>query len=227
MAEVAPTIQSTNYFALPATFGLTNAVETEFKSFTARFGGNSNFLCSQEYDKGINYENEADFCGGATPDIVSALGAMLSTFGAVASAKQPTKIEIGFEAGIGANLKIEGHQHDDNPHTALNTFDCSGVIPALSGVGVPDLIVVAGVVSPVNATVSNEIEHVDKAGADGKHFEGQNVKCHVTLSVDYAGWITGSTAGDWLNIVVVKSGPNDDTPTSSLTAEQWIDVIQT
>ena len=224
MAEVAPTIQAVDHFLLGATFGVTSDNETPFQSFASRFGGDGNYLCSQEYDTGINYDNEADFCGGATPDIVTSLGTLLSTFGVVANAKQPTKLEISFEAGEGANVKIEGHQHTDNPHTALNTFDCSGLIPALSGVGVPELIAFVGTASPVTASLNLEIEHVDKPGATGFHFEGQNIRCHASLSVDFAAQPTSITAGDWLNVIMVKSNPNDDTPTASVTAEQWIDI---
>jgi len=135
---------------------------------------------------------------------------------------------VTFEAGIQASVEIEGHQHDDNPHVidTLRQADVSGVIPAASGLGVPDLIVVTGDVSPVSATVSFEMEHVDKTGADGTHFTGQNMRCRVSLSIDYEGHPTGVTAGDWLNIILAKSNPNDDTPTATLTAEQWIDVAE-
>ena len=225
MAEIAPVVLSVDHFLLGAEFGMTSDNETPFQSFASSFKGNSNYLCSQVYDTGINYANEADYCGGAEPDIVTSLATMLSTFGVVVNAKQPTKLEVGFEAGIGANVKIEGHQHTENPHLALQTFDCSSVIPAASGVGVPELIGFVGDASPVNATANFDLEHVDKPGADGKHFEGQNTRCHITLSVDYAGQPTSMTAGDWLNVILVKSNPNDDTPTASVTAEQWIDVI--
>jgi len=225
MAEVPQVIASTDFYSLGLTFGMNSATETPFQSFATAFDGNGDYLCSSEYDDGINYANSAKYCGGASPDIVTALGVMLSTFGVLANGKQPTKLDIGFEAGIQATVDIDGHQHSDNPHATLNTFDCAGVIPAASGSGVPILIVAAGTASPVNATVSFEIEHVDKPGADGTHFEGQNMRCHVTLSVDYAGQPTSITSGDWLNVIMVKSNPNDDTPTASVTAEQWIDII--
>jgi len=225
MAEVAPIIATPNFFSLDAAFGLNAGTETVFQSFATAFDGDGNYLCSEEYDTGINYANSAKYCGGAIPDIVTSLGIMLSTFGVVVNSKQPTKLDIGFEAGVQATLDVEGHQHDDNPHTALNTFDCSGIIPALSGSGVPVLIVITGDADPVTASVSFEIEHIDKPGADGTHFEGQNMRCHVTLSVDYAGQPATVVSGDWLNVILVKSNPNDDTPTASVTAEQWIDII--
>lgn len=228
MAEVPPVITSVNHFSLDAAFGINADTVTPFQSFATAFDANGDFLCAQEYDPGINYANSAMYCGGATPDIVTSLGIMLSTFGIVVNSKQPTKLDFTFEAGVQATLDIEGHQHDDNPHvvgTPLNTFDCSSIIPALSGVGVPVLIAVAGDTSPGNATLSMELEHIDKPGADGTHFEGQNMRCHITLSVDYVGQPASVTAGDWLNVILVKSNPNDDTPTASLTAEQWIDII--
>lgn len=226
MAENVPTIASTNFFSLDASFGIKEAELTPFQGFAPRFDANGNYLCSQEYDGGNNYRNVADYCGGASPDIVTSLGTILSTFGEVQNSKLPTILEIVFASGVGAEATIDGHDHTANSHaaTTLRTADCSGIIPASSGVGVPDLITVAGTASPVSATLTINMEHIDKPGADGTHFEGQNMRCHVTLSIDYAGQPSGVTDGDWLNIILVKSNPNDDTPTSTLTAEQWIDV---
>jgi len=226
MAENVPTIASTNFFSLAATFGVKEAELTPYQDFAPRFDADGNYLCSQEYNGGNRYRNVADFCGGATPDIVAQLATILTTFGDVENSKLITQVEIGFEAGVGAEVTINGHDHTANTHVdaTLRTADVSGVIPALSGVGVPGLITVTGTVSPSAATVNFEMEHVDKPGADGTHFEGQNMRCHVTLSVDYAGQPSGVTDGNWLNIILVKSNPNDDTPTATLTAEQWIDV---
>jgi hypothetical protein len=228
MAEITPIIASQNYFGLGVKFGTKSSEETEFQAFNPVFDADGNYLCSAEYDTGVNYTQDSDYCGGSAADIVADLGALLSQFGNVTESKTVTKLDVAFAAGIQAEAKIEGHQHDDNPHlvNTLRQADVSGVIPAASGIGVPTLIVVAGDVSPVNATVSFEMEHVDKPGADGKHFSGQNMRCHVSLSVDYEGHPTGVTAGDWLNIILAKSNPNDDTPTASLTCEQWIDVAE-
>ena len=227
MAETAPTIQSNNYFGLAASFGIKAADTTEFQTFAPVFDADGNYLCSQEFDTGDNFTNEADYCGGGSPDIVTALGTLLTAFGDVATSGLVTKLDATFTAGESASVSIEGHQHDgDNPHVAgtLRTADVSGIIPASSGVGVPDLITVTGTVSPVNATVSFEMEHVDKPGASGAHFHGQNMRCRVSLSVDYEGQPSGVTAGNWINIILAKSNPNDDTPTATLTAEQFVDV---
>jgi len=229
MAEEVPVIESENYASLDVAFGIKTSDTTEFKSFNPTFDATGNYLCSAEWDQGDNFTQEADYCGGGSPDIVTSLGVMLTAFGDVvaggAGAIWP-KLDVAFSAGIQANVKLEGHQHDTTPHAiaTLRTADVSGVIPAASGLGVPELIVVAGAVSPSNATVAFEMEHVDKPGADGVHFSGQNMRCRVSLSVDYEGIATGATAGDWLNIIIASSNPNDDTPTSTLTAEQWIDV---
>ena len=228
MAEVPPVIATPNFYSLDAAFGSNNGVETPFQSFATAFDASGDYLCSSEYDLGINYAQSAMYCGGASPDIVTSLGIMLSTFGIVVNSKQPTKLDFTFEAGIQATLDVDGHQHDSNPHvvgTPLNTFNCSSIIPAASGLGVPVLIAITGDASEASASLSMELEHIDKPGADGTHFEGQNMRCHVTLSVDYAGQPATVVAGDWLNVILVKSNPNDDTPTASLTAEQWIDII--
>lgn len=226
MAEIVPTIAATNHFGLAASFGNKSSGTSEFKSFNPVFDANGNYLCSAEWDSGDTFEQDADYCGGGAPDIVTALDSILSAFGDVETAGVVTKCDVTFAAGIQANVKLEGHQHDMNPHIVgtLRTADCSTIIPAGSGLGVPTLITVAGDVSPVNATVSFEMEHVDKPGATGVHFTGQNMRCRVSLSIDYEGVLGAITAGDWLNIIVAKSNPNDDTPTSTLTAEQFIDV---
>lgn len=226
MAEIVPTIQSQNYFGLAASFGTKMSDTSEFQSFNPVFDADGNYLCSAEWDTGDTFSQEADYCGGGAPDIVTALDTILSEFGNIFTSGVLTKLDATFAAGIQANVKLEGHQHDTNPHLAdgLRVADVSGIIPAGSGLGVPTLITVAGDVSPVNATVSFEMEHVDKAGADGTHFTGQNMRCRVSLSIDYEGQPTGVTAGNWLNIILAKSNPNDDTPTATLTAEQFIDV---
>lgn len=226
MAEQVPVIEATNFFSLPAAFGIKGADTTGFQTFAPVFDANGNYLCSQEFDLGDNYTNEADYCGGGSPDIVASLATFLTAFGDVEGSGLVTQNAITFTAGESASIALEGHQHDTEVHVAgtLRTADVSGIIPAGSGVGVPELIVVTGTVSPVNATVTFEMEHVDKVGADGVHFAGQNMRCHVTLSADYEGTLTGFTAGDWLNVIIAKSNPNDDTPTSTLTAEQWVDV---
>ena len=93
-----------------------------------------------------------------------------------------------------------------------------------SGVGVPTLITVAGTVSPVSADLTINANHQDKVGADGAHFWGQNIgPCRVSLSVQYEGQVTSATAGNWLNIKIAKSDDNQDTPTSTVTAEQFVD----
>jgi hypothetical protein len=231
MAEIVPTIQSSNYAQLAASFGTKASDTTEFKSFTPIFDADGNYLCSAEWDEGDNFTQEADYCGGGAPDIVTALGVLLTAFGDVvalgAGAIWP-KLDVTFAAGIQANVKLEGHQHDTTPHVidTLRTANVASIIPAASGLGVPDLITVVGAVSPINAAVAFEMEHVDKPGADGAHFAGQNMRCRVSLSVDYEGIASAPTAGDWLNIIIASSNPNDDTPTSTLTAEQWIDVAE-
>jgi hypothetical protein len=226
MAEIVPVIGAVNHFGLDAKFGVKASETQEFQSFNPVFDADGNYLCSAEWDNGDTFSEEADYCGGGAPDIVTDLGTLLTAFGDVASAGVVTKLDVTFAAGIQANVKIEGHQHDTNPHIieTLRFADCSGIIPAASGLGVPELIEVAGDVSPVNATVSFEMEHVDKPGASGVHFAGQNIRCKVSLSVDYEGHPTGVTAGDWLNIILAKSSPNDETPTATLTCEQYVDV---
>jgi len=222
MPESAPTITATDYFAAGAEFHVQNSSTEQTKQFVPVIGATGDYACSQEFDDGDSYMSEYKYCNG-TPDIDGDLDTLLTTFGAVADSKCPTEIRIHFEAGEAATVTIDGHQHDTNPHVTLDNFDCSGIIPASSGVGVPALITVAGTVSPVSADLTISANHQDKIGATGAHFWGQNIgPCRVSLSVQYEGQVTGTTAGNWLNIVVTKSDDNQDTPTSTVTAEQFV-----
>ena len=220
MAETAPTILAVDYFAAAAAFHAQNSSTEEVKTFNTVIEATGDYGCSQEFDDGDSYMSEYMYCGS---DIDTDLVTLISQFGEVADAKVPTEMRIHFEAGIAPTVTIDGHQHDTNPHTALDNFDCSGIIPAI-GVGVPDLITVAGTVSAVSADLTISANHVDKPGATGAHFHGQNVgPCRVSISVQYEGQVSGTTAGNWLNIIVGKGDDNQDTPTSSVTAEQFVD----
>jgi hypothetical protein len=224
MAEITPAIEVENFFSMGSEFNMERAETAEAKQFTTRFAANGDYACSAEYDLRKDYTNEWNYCSGS-PNIASDLGGLASSFGSVVNEKLPTKLEIVFEAGVGATGTIEGHQHDSNPHASgLTNYSLSGVIPASSGVGVPTLITVAGDVSPVRATITFEIEHVDKPGADGGHFAGQNIRCHCTANIEYEGLVTGVTEGDWLNVLVTTNEENSTTPTSTVSCEQWIDA---
>lgn len=223
MAETAPTITAVDYFNAAAAFKVQNSSTEELREFDPVVGANGEYACSQEYNDGDAYMSEYRYCSD-TPDIDTDLGTLIEQFGAVADSKAPTEMRIHFEAGQSATVTIDGHQHDTNPHTSIVGWDASGIIPAASGIGVPTLITVAGTASPVSADLVINANHVDKMGADGEHFHGQNVgPCRVQLTVNYEGQISGATAGNWLNILISKSDDNQDTPTSSLTAEQYAD----
>ena len=222
MPEPAPTIIAVDYFAPGEEFHVQNSSTEQTKQFVPVIGATGDYACSQEFDHGDSYMSEYKYCNG-TPNIDTDLATLLTTFGSVTDSKCPTEIRIHFEAGEAATVTIDGHQHDTTPHTALDNFDCSGIIPASSGVGVPTLITVTGTVSPVSADLTISANHQDKIGATGAHFWGQNIgPCRVSLSVQYEGQVSGVTAGSWLNILITKSDDNQDTPTSTVTAEQFV-----
>ena len=223
MAETAPTISVDDVLGLGAGFEAQNSGNEETGDFDVVVGATSNYACSREHNTGDAKPFSYRYCS-ASPDIDGDLDALMTAFGDVINSLAVNDLSIQFEAGIAATISGNAHQHDANPHTALRSADVSGIIPASSGVGVPTLITVAGTVSPVSATLTFEPNHVDKIGADGGHFHGQNIgPCRVSLSVQYEGLVTSATAGDWLNIKIVTSKDNQDTPTSSLTAEQFVD----
>jgi len=223
MAETAPTILAVDYFAAGVKLHEKDSSTEELLQFATVLNASGDYACSEEFDTGDSFMSEYDYCGGAAPDIDTDLSTLITTFGAVADAHAPTSMRVHFEAGIAATVTIDGHQHDTEPHVTLVNWDCSGIIPGSSGTGVPELIAVTGTVSPVSADIEFTLNHVDKVGAAGVHFHGQNVgPCRVAITVNYEGQVSGTTAGSWLNIKVAKSDSNQDTPTSSVTAEQYV-----
>jgi len=227
MAESPPTITAVDYFNAGANFHVQNSNTEETKTFSPVIGAAGDYACSQEFDDGDSYMSEYKYCSD-TPDIDTDLSTLITAFGQfkTGTTGSPTEMRIHFEAGEPATVTIDGHQHDANAHAndALDEFDCSSIIPASSGIGVPTLITVTGTVSPVSADVTINANHIDKVGADGTHFHGQNIgPCRVSISVQYEGQVSGTTAGNWLNIIVAKSDDNQDTPTSTVTAEQFVD----
>lgn len=221
MAETAPTITAVDYFAAGATFHEQNSSTEEMLTFAMVIKATGDYACSEEFDPGDSYMSEYKYCG---TDLDTALSTLISAFGAVADSKCPTELRVHFEAGEAAGVTIDGHQHDTDPHITLAAFDCSGIIPASSGTGVPALIVVTGTASPVSADLTINANHQDKVGAAGAHFWGQNIgPCKVSISVNYEGTVSAATAGNWLNIIIANSAGNQDTPTSTVTAEQYVD----
>ena len=224
MAENVLTISTDDLFSLGAKFNTSESVENEVNELDEVMAGDGDYACSHEYDARTDYRQVAAYCGGAAPDIETDLGALLSTFGAVANSKLPTGLSIAFEAGKAAVVTVEGHQHTANPHTTgLATFDVTGIIPASSGLGVPSLITVDGSVNPVSATVDIAMTHHDGLAADGTHGTTGQHTCRVDLSVQYEGHPSGVTAGNWLDVKIEKTKTNDGLPVATLTAHQYVD----
>lgn len=229
MAEAPPTILAVDYFGAGAEFHEQSSNTEEVKQFVMIPAANGNYACSSEFDNGDTFMSEYRYCSDAAPDIDTDLSTLITSFGDVhasASGVQAT-MRVHFEAGEAATVTIDGHQHDGaQAHVTgtLSLFDCSGIIPGSSGTGVPTLITVAGTSSPVSADLEINANHIDKVGADGVHWHGQNVgPCRVSITVNYEGTVTGVTPGSWLNIIGANSDDSQDTPTSVVTAEQFVD----
>jgi len=228
MPETVPTILAVDYFAAPAGFYAQDSDTQEVNTINHVMGPSGNYVCSVEVDDGDTFRSRYEYCNASTIDLDTDLGVWATAFGDMYGSGVMDTMTITFEPGKKAVVEINGHQHNDNPHllAGLRSADVSGIIPASSGSGVPALITVSTAnTSAIAATLTFESGHVDKPGADGKHFYGQNITCRVSLSVSYEGTIAtaGITAGNWLNIVIAKSGRGSDKPTSALTAEQFIE----
>ena len=187
--------------------------------------------CSHVYDKGHEYSNRYKYCGTA---LTTALGAAATAFGKVDSGKVWTEMDIEFsaEGDREAVITLRGHDHDTNMHSSTtnppHTFDVSGLIPAGAGRGVPNLLggtIVNTSCSPISGRLSFSMNHIDKVGADGAHFTGDQITCRVEASLDFEGvcGTEGGVTAGWLQAQQSTSDANEDLDSSSMTAHQYVD----
>jgi hypothetical protein len=172
---------------------------------------------------------------GAT--LRTSLGATATAFGSVvgtgAAAKIVTGLSISFpDGGAHAELTITGHSHTTNNHSATTnpprTFSIAALIPLAAGLGVPNILggtVVNTSCSPVSGGIDFSINHVDKPGATGSHFTGENISCRAEASLDFEG-VCGAAAGvnaAWAQPLRKLNDQNEDLDTSALTAHADVD----
>ena len=234
MSDGTVDLGATDIWGLTTTAGFhaqgsaTDPFSTEEVSLKAA----GNKACTNEHDKGSDFSVTYKYCGAT---LKTDLGATATAFGGVvgtgAAAKLPTGLSLSFTPGGQAEITITGHNHQTNNHSATtnppNTFNVSGLIPAASGLGIPELIVVAGeaggTASRNAASLDISMNHIDKEGNSG-HFVGESITCRADLSVDYEGIAGTETAGSWLQILQATADDNENPDTSSVTAHQFIDA---
>lgn len=230
MSDANVDLGGSNLFSLGASFHAQSSSTEEFSTEELALSAIGNKACTNVHNLGTNYTATYLYCG---TDLATDLGTIVTTFGAVVNGILPTGLDLSFSVGAQAEVTLTGHNHAVNAHDGTNppnTFDVSGLIPASSGLGVPNFITVAGeTASPATAsrsaaTLSIAVNHIDAEGNAG-HFVGESITCRADLSVDYEGVAGAETAGSWLQILQTTNDGNGATDTSNVTAHQFIDAI--
>lgn len=177
------------------------------------------------------YSNSYGYCAGS-PDIESALGTLLTTFGAVFSAKLPLQIVVNFASGEWATVDVTGHQHAENLHMAgatdtVNLTTGSGdLIPSSSGFGVPTWpgMTLGSDCAAVAATLTCTMEHVDTQDGAGDHFVGKNMTPKAELSLEFIGTPSVEALTGWTITSTGDSDAIDDPDARQITAHRYFDL---
>ncbi len=228
MADAVVDLLATDLFALGGNFHAQRSSSNHKESASQVLDASGNSQCETMIDAMTEYECDYEYCN-AIPSIAADLATFLTTFGAVKDSKIITNIEIGFTAGKQATVKIKGHNHDVNAHaTGTGTADVSAAIPAGAGFGVPTFAgVTLGTVStPIEATVSFEMNHVDKISSAGSHFVGKNITPKASVTVKYQGVPSvAQPMTGWTSDTYGASDANSDFDTYDVTAHRYFDLI--
>lgn len=199
MADAAITLQASNLFSLHANFKTSASGTGDTTTNVLVMDESGNVACEQNIADITNYTQSAGYCGS---DFVADFGTFLTTFGEVQNSKAVTGITINMTAGEYCTVDIEGHNHANNAHTSLSYADVSDFLPhevaeafnAWDGFGVPDFgIVVGAAASPISATVTFNMNHVDQVDESGDHLVGTNITPRCELSMDFSGIPTSQT----------------------------------
>lgn len=228
MADAVVDLVATDLFAVGGNFHAQRSSTLHQETAATVLDASGNEQCETMIDGKTDYDCDYEYCN-AIPAIGTDLSTILSTFGAVKDSKLITNVEIGFFAGKQATVKIKGHNHDVNAHaTGTGAADVSAAIPASSGFGVPTFAgVTLGTVStPIEATISFEMNHVDKVGSAGSHFVGKNITPKATITVKYQGVpTTPQPMTGWTADSYGPSDANTDFDTYTVTAHRYFDLI--
>jgi hypothetical protein len=171
-------------------------------------------------------EAEYDYCN-ATPAIGTDLGEVLTAFAQVAETKVMTEMTITFQAGQYAKVSCKGHQHSGaNAHTTTDAVDFSAAVPASAGFGVPTWtgMTVGANATPVSATLTLSVEHVDRTGADGNHFTGKNLTPRAELVLEFIGTPTTVALTNWTIDEKGGGDANVDPDSYTVRAHRYFDL---
>ena len=222
MTDKTVAMQASDLFAAHANFKEQSSSDDDLQDYSQVADANGDVGGGCEDDgsnKRNEYSNQFGYCG---TDIVSDAGTLLTTFGEVADSKVITQIVISFTQTEQPTLAITGHNHDNNPHAAQENFDVSSIIPgSTGGIGVPAIFADGGSDStPISATLTIALEHVDANDADNEHWVGNNRNCRVDAVIEYTGVPTLTTTG-WKVDSEVSGDSNSEFDTFAITAHKY------
>jgi len=227
-----PGYAATDLFSVGAEASPQTSTTSETRERSLTLAANGDKACeSSAYN--VTTEYTADYESCSTGSIVATLGTLLSTFGAVASSKLVTGIEITLSNKAYPSFSITGHNHAVNAHTSgERTFDASAAIPAQIGTGITmPMLATTKQISIATSTVTGAtfsvtLEHMDTEGADGDHFDGENRTCRVEASISGIGNEGDVTWGaDWIVDDNSDTDSNQESDTFTTSAHMYIDAI--
>jgi hypothetical protein len=220
MADAVVDIQATNLHALGANFKTSSSGTTIETTNVTVMDEVGNVVCEENIEDITNYTQDAGYCGvdfmGDFVDTSAAPVPFLENIGCTFDSKLVTGITVSMTAGEPCTISISSHNHDNNEHDggatptgatradalALGIYDGSDFMPHgaakafedWNGRGVPDFGVVTGTdSSPISATVTFSINHVDQVGEAGKHLVGKSITPRCELSMEFSGTPTSNT----------------------------------
>jgi len=233
MSDKVVGIGGSNLFSLGDNFHAQSSDSPHQRDASNMLDAAGNNQCETMINNRTEYTNNFAYCN-ATPDIKTDLGTVLTAFGTVADSKLPTALNINFAAGQYATVDITGHNHDSNPHTlALSgVADVSAAVPASAGFGVPDFGITLGDNStPISASISISLNHIDENDADGEHWSGTNTTFKVDMSIELLGLPTSLTVAalesDMTGWTVDSNGGSDNNQSLdhfTITAHRYFDL---
>lgn len=235
MTDKVVALEASDLFALGANFHEQGSSSPATRDAANVLDSVGNVQCENMINARTDYTNSFAYCN-AVPDIKTDLGTHLTTFGDVFDSKIITQLVINFPGpGQQATVDVTGHNHDDNAHATgllVGRADVSAAVPASSGLGVPNFGLTLGVnATPVSATVTFTMNHVEREETTGDHWVGKNITPRAELSLEILGLPTSQTVAaiesDLTGWTVDTNGPSDanqDFDTFAITAHRHFDL---
>lgn len=247
MADATIELQASNLFDLASEFKTQSSGTSTATTNVSVQDENGNVDCETNITDIISYTQSAQYCGSDFDtdftDQRTSPVPILANIGSVYDSKMLTSVTINMTAGEYCTVDLEGHNHDTAAHDAgatpqsggatratallLGIADFSGFfiagagLSAWNGFGVPDMgIDLTSGASPVSATITCNVNHVDQIDETGSHLVGKNITPRFELSMEFSGIPTDNTittvegalqalGGVWANALVDSIDSND------------------